>query len=176
MDIFNNNKLIYPMKNTAFFLLALIIMSSCASIFSTGVYQVHVKSYPSEAKVTITDRRGIVCYNGQTPANVFLKASNGFFRRGIYNIKFEKEGYTSHDYQVYASIDGWYFGNLLFGGILGMLVIDPATGAMFKINERFVEQKLYPVYSQEDSNTLQIIDIEDIPEDYKEYLTPINYD
>jgi hypothetical protein len=30
-------------------------------------------------------------------------------------------------------VDGWYFGNLLFGGLIGLLIVDPATGAMYKL-------------------------------------------
>jgi hypothetical protein len=29
------------------------------------------------------------------------------------------------------TIDGWYFGNILFGGLIGMLIVDPLTGAMY---------------------------------------------
>lgn len=30
-------------------------------------------------------------------------------------------------------MDGWYWGNILFGGLIGMLAVDPATGAMYKL-------------------------------------------
>jgi len=33
-------------------------------------------------------------------------------------------------------MNGWYFGNLAIGGILGMLVIDPLTGAMYRMVPR----------------------------------------
>ncbi|MDB4525936.1 hypothetical protein N9065_03445 [Akkermansiaceae bacterium] len=32
-----------------------------------------------------------------------------------------------------ASMDPWYAGNIIFGGILGVLVVDPATGAMWQL-------------------------------------------
>ena len=35
-----------------------------------------------------------------------------------------------------ATIDGWYWGNLFLGGILGMLAVDPATGAMWALPAR----------------------------------------
>ncbi len=34
-----------------------------------------------------------------------------------------------------SSLSGWYIGNLLFGGIVGLLIVDPATGAMWKLPE-----------------------------------------
>lgn len=30
-------------------------------------------------------------------------------------------------------MDGWYFGNILFGGLIGFLIVDPATGAMYTL-------------------------------------------
>lgn len=32
-------------------------------------------------------------------------------------------------------LNGWYFGNILFGGAIGMQIIDPATSAMWKIKD-----------------------------------------
>lgn len=32
-------------------------------------------------------------------------------------------------------MDGWYMGNLLFGGFIGFLIVDPATGAMWKLDD-----------------------------------------
>jgi hypothetical protein len=34
---------------------------------------------------------------------------------------------------INARIDGWYFANLFLGGWIGMLLVDPLTGAMWKI-------------------------------------------
>lgn len=33
-------------------------------------------------------------------------------------------------------MNGWYIGNLLFGGIIGLLIVDPATGAMWTLIPR----------------------------------------
>jgi len=30
-------------------------------------------------------------------------------------------------------MSGWYWGNILIGGLIGMLVVDPLTGAMYKL-------------------------------------------
>jgi hypothetical protein len=32
-------------------------------------------------------------------------------------------------------MDGWYIGNILFGGVIGFLIVDPATGAMWKLGD-----------------------------------------
>ena len=32
-------------------------------------------------------------------------------------------------------MDGWYIGNIVFGGLIGWLVVDPASGAMWKLQD-----------------------------------------
>ena len=46
---------------------------------------------------------------------------------------FSKEGYEEQSQTLQSSMDGWYWGNFLFGGLIGMLAVDPATGAMYKL-------------------------------------------
>lgn len=46
-----------------------------------------------------------------------------------------KEGYNTAALPLRTSVDGWYWGNFLFGGLIGFLIVDPVTGAMFKVND-----------------------------------------
>jgi hypothetical protein len=39
-------------------------------------------------------------------------------------------------------VSGWYFGNLLFGGVIGMLIVDPLTGAMYNLTPEKIEQSM----------------------------------
>ena len=34
---------------------------------------------------------------------------------------------------IEKQLDGWYIGNILFGGLIGLLIVGPATGAMWKL-------------------------------------------
>ena len=36
--------------------------------------------------------------------------------------------------QVSSSLNGWYWGNILVGGLIGMLIVDPISGAMYEID------------------------------------------
>ena len=45
-------------------------------------------------------------------------------------MRFTREGYLPYETQVDAGVNGWYFGNLLFGGLPGFLLIDPAATAV----------------------------------------------
>jgi hypothetical protein len=43
---------------------------------------------------------------------------------------------------LHSSVSGWYFGNVVFGGLIGMLIVDPLTGAMYNLTPEKIEQPL----------------------------------
>jgi len=64
-----------------------------------------------------------------------LRYGAGYFSPAQYTFQFEKEGYAPYATNERAGLNGWYFGNLLFGGAIGLFVVDPATGAMWKMKD-----------------------------------------
>lgn len=112
---------------------AAALLSGCASMFSEKTYPVQVTSEPSRASIEIKDEDGNVVYNGSTPATVKLAASAGYFDGERYTVTFRKPGFDDEQFVIESGVDGWYWGNILLGGVLGMLIIDPATGAMFDL-------------------------------------------
>jgi len=121
------------MKYSAIYLLALITLSGCATIAGNSSYPVAINSSPSEAKFTITNEGGKEVHSGITPQTITLKSGAGYFDGEKYSVKYSKEGYNDGLSVIDSSLSGWYVGNLLFGGILGLLIIDPATGAMWSL-------------------------------------------
>jgi hypothetical protein len=152
------------------------ISTSCASIVSKTSYPVTVDSSPREADVTITNRRGEQVYSGKTPALVTLKSGAGFFTKATYAIKISKEGFTSKTVELRATLNGWYIGNLVFGGVIGFLIVDPATGAMYKLKQLNVNETLQnevKTASATEHPKLRIYDINEIPESWKSKLVAI---
>jgi len=113
----------------------LAICAGCASIVSKSQYPVTIKSNPSGATVTVTDKRGGEIHQATTPATISLASGAGFFSPARYSFEFQKEGYLPGSASLYAGMDGWYIGNLIFGGLLGILIVDPATGAMWRLDD-----------------------------------------
>jgi len=111
-------------------------------------------------------------FSGNTPAVINLSASAGFFQRAEYQIRFSNLGYDDRIISIRATIDGWYFANILFGGLIGMLIVDPATGAMWRINTNFIHETLNRSATSFASG-LRIIDINEVPENWKEHLIKI---
>jgi len=167
------------MKRTLQFLciaIALFVLGSCASIVSKSSWPVDVGSSPAGATVTITNQNGAVVYKGVTPGKVSLKSGAGFFKKASYTVKFELEGYNPLEVPLTCKLNGWYFGNLLFGGVIGLLIVDPATGAMYKLREPFVDGSLTKssTGSVNTEHTLNIRTIGEIPKSMQGQLVKIN--
>ena len=159
---------------TTFALLIAISLSSCASLFTSTKYDVRFQSDPSNADIVITDtKKGHDVFIGKTPAIISLKSSAGFFSKANYSVKISFPGYEPYETTISANIEGWYFGNILLGGLIGMLIIDPATGAMWKIDREIVTVRLVPEASNM-KQALQILSIDQIPDDIREKMIRIN--
>ncbi len=161
-------------KITLGLLIATVVLTTgCASIFSKSIYPVSINSTPSEAKITIENSSKLRVYEGVTPATVRLNSSEGFFKKATYSIKFEKEGHATKTISIQSKLDGWYFGNLLIGGFLGMLIIDPATGAMFALETSNVGVSLDALSTTASKGELKIYDLDQIPEEWVDHLVKL---
>ena len=138
--------------------------SSCATIFTKSQYPVSIHTEPAGASITIENRANRMIYSGITPATVKLKSAAGYLKKEEYKITITKLGFVPKVITINANLDGWYVGNILLGGVIGMLIIDPASGAMYKISKdnRIISETLVP--SAELS--LQILDINNLPTGY----------
>lgn len=116
-------------------LAAALTLSGCASIISDSHYPVSFTSQPAGATFTVRNESGAVVHQGVTPGTVTLRSGDGYFSGAHYTVAFSKDGYESQTNTVSPSVDGWYVANILFGGLIGLLIIDPATGAMYKLPE-----------------------------------------
>ncbi|WP_281645838.1 hypothetical protein [Parendozoicomonas sp. Alg238-R29] len=147
-----------------------LFITGCASIVSESNYPVSLKSTPSNATFSVTADNGVVVHSGQTPATVFLNSGSGFFSGAKYTITFEKPGHEPTVITVDSQIDGWYWGNLLIGGIIGMLIVDPVTGAMWKLPESASAQLNQNIAGNTDNPQLQVVTIDQVPESMKGQL------
>ena len=160
-------------RTTVMLMAAVFLFSSCASIVSKSTYSFTINSSPNDASVSITDKKGYEIFVGNTPAVAQLKAGSGFFSKAEYQVKISTPGYDTQIIPVTFSLDGWYFGNILLGGLIGMLIVDPATGAMWKIDRNFISVTLRQSTSSL-TPEIRIFDINEIPEYWKGQLVKLN--
>lgn len=97
-----------------------VALAGCATIVHGNTQDIRVTSQPSGAVVRVSSLATT------TPGVLKLD------RKGIHTLVFEKTGYRSVEVTLNRTVDGWMFGNILFGGIIG-LVIDFVSGSAYKL-------------------------------------------
>jgi hypothetical protein len=110
-------------------------MTGCASIVSDSNRPVTLTSQPTGADIVITNKAGKEIFHGKTPTTITLETSEGYFTPERYSVTYSYPGYNPQTIKLEVGVNGWYFGNFVFGGIIGMLIIDPATGAMWSVQK-----------------------------------------
>lgn len=108
----------------------LSLTPSCCSIVHGSSQDVVISSYPAGAKVTINGEE-----KGVTPTAVKLSRDND------YVVQLTKEGYKPYAARLEQSLSGWVWGNVLFGGLIG-IAVDGSTGNMYNITPENVHAQL----------------------------------
>lgn len=146
---------------------SLLALAGCATIVGDTDETITLKSSPSGANISITDEKGSETFTGSTPTTVQLeKADGSYFGGKTYTVEIHKPGFQSRTLTIDSRLNGWYLGgNLLFGGWIGWLVVDPMTGAMYNLspNEINAELKASVASSDENGKTLNIVMLDDLP-------------
>ncbi len=151
---------------------AVVGINGCASIVGESRYPVAVSSAPSGASFEITDKNGTIVHSGNTPSTVTLKSGKGYFTGQTYMLRFKKEGYPDKTIELDSSLSGWYWGNILIGGLVGMLIVDPLTGAMYKLPDVASADMGQPL-AQTGEGTLNVGLIDDLSIAQRERLVPV---
>jgi len=117
-------------------------LGGCATIVHSGPRAIPVASTPAGAKVSIYDRSNTMVSSNTTPFVASLSTKYGYFKGQSYRLVFELPGHAPAELTLKSSVSGWYFANLVFGGLIGMLIVDPITGAMYNLAPNKIEQPL----------------------------------
>ena len=132
-------------KQTISVMGALLLLTGCASIVGKSSEYVTVSSNIENVEIVIKNKKGIPVYRGYAPNSVQLKKKAGFFSGETYMISARKAGYLPTEAQLDTGLSGWYWGNILLGGLIGMLIVDPATGSMWTFDEDVVYLNMHRI-------------------------------
>lgn len=105
---------------------------------------VSIKTNPPGAHVSVADKKGREVASLTTPCVANLKRSSNFLVGASYVATIDKPGYQKQEVAIKPTLNPWYLGNVLIGGLVGILVVDPITGAMFSLTPAEVEVQLAP--------------------------------
>lgn len=117
---------------------AWLLSFGCASIVHQTTQQVPVKSEPAGAEITVACGDVFNDPKLLTPAVVTVHRKPDHCVIGL-----SKAGYQHQDVVLKKGLSGWYVGNVLIGGIVG-LIVDAANGAMWNRTPKEVNVTLAP--------------------------------
>ena len=154
---------------------AMLTMQGCATIMHGSEQTLSFKSVPETTQITITNRAGEKIHSGQTPTVITLKRGAGYFKSESYQVSFSKEGYQTKTINVTGSANGWYVANILFGGLIGLLIVDPLTGGMYTLTPDDVNAVLESnnINPKQGEKTLTVVLKENVPSDILARVVPI---
>jgi len=129
MQVLNRNYLI-AVAGTVVVLLATVIFFGCATIMHGTSQEIGIQSRPTGATVTINNQE-----YGKTP--VVAKLS----RKDNHTVHLTLDGYQPFDATITRSTSGCVWGNIVFGGLIG-LAVDAISGGLYKLSPEQVEAEL----------------------------------
>lgn len=110
----------------------------CASVMRDSQQVIPVKANVEKVDIEIANKSGEVVFKGTIPTTISLDAAakSGYFNPEKYTVTASKDGFRTQTAVIDWHVSGWYWaGNLVFGGLLGLLIIDPLTGDMYYLDE-----------------------------------------
>jgi hypothetical protein len=107
-----------------------LLVIGCATIIHGTTQDVGFSSTPSGATVTVDNTM-----HGNTPAVVKLS------RKDNHMVKIELLGYKPFEATITRSVSGWVWGNIVFGGLIG-LAVDAITGGLYKLTPEQIAASL----------------------------------
>ncbi len=107
-----------------------ILLAGCATIMQGTTQSVGISSAPTGASVTVDN-----VSNGKTPVVANLK------RKDNHIVKIEMTGYQPYEVTLTRQTSGWVWGNIVFGGLIG-LAVDAISGGMYKLTPQQIQAEL----------------------------------
>jgi hypothetical protein len=125
-------------------LLALVATSACATIMHGTRQDVGISSTPTSAKVTV-DNAPL----GSTPIVANLKRGDNHI------VRVEMPGYQPFEATLTKKTSGWVWGNIVFGGLVG-LAVDAITGGLYSLTPEQVSAVMVKQNASNTRGTLQV--------------------
>jgi predicted small secreted protein len=98
-----------------------VVLTACASIMHGTSQDIGISSSPTGASVTVDNMT-----KAQTPFVAKLS------RKDNHVIHIAADGYAPADLTLTRSTSGWVWGNIVFGGLIG-LAVDAMTGGLYNL-------------------------------------------
>lgn len=108
----------------------LSLLTSCATIMHGTKQAVGISSHPSHAQIWVDHQ-----YIGQSPLIVEMS------RKDNHLVRLELEGFQPYEIMFTRQVSGWVFGNIVFGGFIG-LAVDAISGGLYRLTPEQMEAQM----------------------------------
>ena len=157
-------------------MLCTLVLNGCATIFSTSEYPVTIRSLPTQLTVEVSRSDGHVVHKATTPVTITLTTKkdkkNKHFEGEDYTIKLIRDGDVVGETELKSRLDKWYLANMIHGGFIGMLIVDPYTGCMWALNEDVLVTENLSTSAGE-ASSLQIKTLDEVSEEKRALLVQV---
>lgn len=117
-------------KSGGILMLSAVMLTGCATIMHGTKQTVGINSNPSNAWVWVDGN-----YLGNTPIVVEMT------RKDNHRVYIELPGYQPYEAIFTKQMSGWVFGNLAFGGVIG-LGVDALTGGIYVLTPEIIQAEM----------------------------------
>ena len=115
------------MKKILFAFVIVGLLSSCATIMTGTTSQVSFDSNPKGAQIYAVTKKGKIEIGTTPTVSTISKTTK--------SIEFRMDKYYKETVYIQTTLNGWYFGNLILGGIPGMAV-DLISGGYINLPDK----------------------------------------
>lgn len=105
-------------------------LTSCATIMHGTRQSIGISSNPTNAQIWVDNQ-----YVGQSPLIVEMTRKHNHF------IRLELQGYQPYEVTFTRQMSAWVFGNVVFGGIIG-LAVDAITGGIYRLTPEQIQAQM----------------------------------
>lgn len=122
-------------------MLTFFSVTSCATVMHGTRQSIGISSNPGNASIWV-DR----VYVGNTPLIVDMT------RKDNHYVVIDLEGYQPYEAVFTRRLSGWVFGNIIFGGVIG-LAVDAISGGIYTLTPDQVHVHMCSCYAGKTKNT-----------------------
>jgi hypothetical protein len=131
-----------------------LVLNSCATIMHGTRQTVGIASNPTNAIVWVDKN-----YVGNTPIMVEMS------RKDNHIVRIELDGYLPYEATFSKQVSGWVFGNIFFGGVIG-LAVDAISGGLYMLTPDQIQAEMrsnHLAYSRKSNDSCIVVVLEPDP-------------
>jgi hypothetical protein len=147
--------MIMNLKTITLFATNLLLLTSCATIMHGTRQSIGISSNPTNANIWVDHS-----YVGTTPIIVDMT------RKDNHIVTIDLEGYQPYQVTLTRTLSGWVFGNIIFGGIIG-LAVDAISGGIYVLTPEQIQAEMRSdniAYSKKSTESYIAVVLEPKPE------------